>query len=219
MTSSAPPSSMPDYLFKVVVVGESGVGKTNLVKRYVHSTFDESFNPTIAVECESISISSEGKTSEINFWDTAGQDKLRTITRTYYKEAHGAVIVYDIADKESFLRIPYWVKEIKEYCFQNVQIILLGNKKDKLNERKVNSEEAAEFAKKNGFFFMEVSAKTNEENCVFKAMGELNKEMMAAVTPESEKLMKSKLAMKRNTKLMIESSKDPKKGGCCLKAV
>ena len=210
----------PSYLFKIVVVGESGVGKSNLVHQFVQNVFNEQLNPTLGVELESLVVPTHnGKFAKMQFWDTAGQEKMRTITHSYYHDAHGAILVYDVADKSTIERIPYWMKQVRDRTGENVKCMLLGNKIDKVDERQVTKEQGEAIATKWGALFFEVSAKTNQDNCVNKAMEALVKEMVDVVTPTAQATMEKKLGIVEKTKLRVSDRLSSEKTGnsCCLR--
>ena len=168
-----------ESIIKIVITGESGVGKTNLINRYVHDTFNEFSNPTVGLDFALKNTVIAGQQISCQIWDTAGQERMRSIANAYYKNASGAVLVFDIASKQSFSRLGHWLDELKENIrSEDISIILLGNKADLEDNREVALEEAKSFAEASGFFYMEVSAKTNPNDCVTLAfdqlLGEIN---------------------------------------------
>ncbi len=139
-----------DCLYKIVLIGDSGVGKSNILSRFVTGTFNFESKTTIGVEFSS-KILSVGKLRVMaQIWDTAGQEKYRSITKAYYKGAAGAIIIYDITNEESFRSTEKWVKELKEHADSNVIMMLAGNKLDLDPKRKVTTEQGLEYAKKHG---------------------------------------------------------------------
>lgn len=149
-----------DYLFKVLLIGDSGVGKTSLLLRFTDRTFTESYISTIGVDFKIQTIHLDKKIIKLQLWDTAGQERFRTITSSYYKGAHGVIIVYDISDRSTFLNIKNWINEIEKYAYSNIKILLVGNKLD-CNNRQVSYEEAKEFANKLQIIYIESSAKNS----------------------------------------------------------
>ena len=132
-----------DLKFKLILLGDSGVGKTNLISRYISNSFDENTRATIGVEffCKNYRINHK-KLIKVEIWDTAGQERYKAITSVYYKGAKGAFIVYDITSRKSFENIDKWIGEINEKTSNEVKLIIIGNKTDLNNEREIKSEEA-----------------------------------------------------------------------------
>jgi len=147
-----------DYLFKVVLIGDSGVGKSNLLSRFSRNEFTLENKSTIGVEFATKSIQTEGKTIKAQIWDTAGQERYRAITSAYYRGAVGALLVYDITKRITYVNVSRWLKELRYHADPNIVIMLVGNKKDLRQERQVQTDEAKEFCKQNKLFFIETSA-------------------------------------------------------------
>lgn len=147
------------YQFKIILIGDQGVGKTSLVNRFMGYEFQENYACTINADFKIKSLSMDEETgAELTVWDTCGQEKFRAMTRQYFKDAHGIVLVYDVNDDNSFRGLSSWLKEIKNNSNKDVSIVLVGNKID-LNDRKISKEEANEFAFKNGLIYYETSSK------------------------------------------------------------
>eukprot|EP01120_Amphizonella_sp_Union-15-10_P013387 TRINITY_DN619_c0_g1_i1.p1 TRINITY_DN619_c0_g1~~TRINITY_DN619_c0_g1_i1.p1 ORF type:complete len:206 (-),score=43.35 TRINITY_DN619_c0_g1_i1:102-719(-) len=159
-----------DYLFKLLLIGDSGVGKSSLLLRFADNTFTESFISTIGVDFKIRTIEIDNMTVKLQIWDTAGQERFRTITSSYYRGAHGIIVVYDITNQETFNNVQKWLQEIDRYACENVHKLLVGNKCDLVNERKVPLETAREFAEQLNLIFLETSAKnsTNVEEAFMK---------------------------------------------------
>ncbi|KAG8180500.1 hypothetical protein JTE90_007456 [Oedothorax gibbosus] len=147
-----------DYLFKVVLIGDSGVGKTNLLSRFTRNEFSLESKSTIGVEFATRSIQVDGKTVKAQIWDTAGQERYRAITSAYYRGAVGALLVYDIAKHMTYENVERWLKELQDHADQNIVIMLVGNKSDLRHLRAVPTDEARAFAEKNNLSFIETSA-------------------------------------------------------------
>eukprot|EP00300_Choanocystis_sp_HF-7_P039616 c592_g1_i1.p1 GENE.c592_g1_i1~~c592_g1_i1.p1 ORF type:complete len:230 (+),score=51.59 c592_g1_i1:44-691(+) len=147
-----------DYLFKVVLIGDSGAGKSNLLSRFTRNEFTQDSKSTIGVEFATRSIETDGKTIKAQIWDTAGQERYRAITAAYYRGAAGALLVYDISKYSSFENIERWLSELRGHADASILLMLVGNKSDLRHLRAVPTEEAAAFAEKNGLSFMETSA-------------------------------------------------------------
>jgi len=147
-----------DYLFKVVLIGDSGVGKSNLLSRFTRNEFNLESKSTIGVEFATRSINVDSKTVKAQIWDTAGQERYRAITSAYYRGAVGALLVYDIAKHQTYDNVTRWLKELRDHADQNIVIMLVGNKSDLKHLRAVPTEEAKAFATENGLSFIETSA-------------------------------------------------------------
>ncbi|MGH0179783.1 UNVERIFIED_CONTAM: hypothetical protein FKN15_002221 [Acipenser sinensis] len=147
-----------DYLFKVVLIGDSGVGKSNLLSRFTRNEFNLESKSTIGVEFATRSIQVDGKTIKAQIWDTAGQERYRAITSAYYRGAVGALLVYDIAKHLTYENVERWLKELRDHADSNIVIMLVGNKSDLRHLRAVPTDEAKAFAEKNGLSFIETSA-------------------------------------------------------------
>jgi len=151
-------SSNYDFLFKVVLIGDSGVGKSNLLSRFTRNEFSLDSKSTIGVEFATRSISVDGKTVKAQIWDTAGQERYRAITSAYYRGAVGALLVYDIAKHSTYVNVTRWLKELRDHADTNIVIMLVGNKSDLRHLRAVPTEEASQFSAENGLSFIETSA-------------------------------------------------------------
>eukprot|EP00299_Pterocystis_sp_00344_P010734 c487_g1_i1.p1 GENE.c487_g1_i1~~c487_g1_i1.p1 ORF type:complete len:233 (-),score=46.00 c487_g1_i1:95-745(-) len=147
-----------DYLFKVVLIGDSGVGKSNLLSRFTRNEFTLESKSTIGVEFATRSIQTEGKTIKAQIWDTAGQERYRAITSAYYRGAVGALLVYDISKHTSYENVERWLKELRDHANQNIVVMLVGNKCDLRHLRAVPTSESQSFAEKQGLSFIETSA-------------------------------------------------------------
>jgi small GTP-binding protein len=147
-----------DYLYKVVLIGDSGVGKSNLLSRFTKNEFNLETKSTIGVEFATRSIQTEGKTIKAQIWDTAGQERYRAITSAYYRGAVGALLVYDIAKYQTYKNVERWLSELRENADRSIVIMLVGNKSDLRHLREVPTEEAKSFAEKNKLSFIETSA-------------------------------------------------------------
>jgi small GTP-binding protein len=151
-----------NYLFKYIIIGDSAVGKSNILLRYIHDKFNEEFQSTIGVEFGAKNLKIEDKIYRIQIWDTAGQETFRSITRAYYKNSVCACVVYDITNKNSFQNIKSWLEDCKKQSPKTVFLILIGNKVDLEDKRQVTYEEGSVFAEQNGMLFFETSAKTGK---------------------------------------------------------
>mmetsp|Transcript_29332 Transcript_29332/g.87737 ORF Transcript_29332/g.87737 Transcript_29332/m.87737 type:complete len:210 (+) Transcript_29332:44-673(+) len=147
-----------DFLFKVVLIGDSGVGKSNLLSRFTRNEFSLDSKSTIGVEFATKSIVAEGKTIKAQIWDTAGQERYRAITSAYYRGAVGALLVYDISKHGTFDNVERWLKELRDHAEANIVVMLVGNKSDLKNQRDVETDEAMAFAEQHNLAFIETSA-------------------------------------------------------------
>ena len=164
-----------DYKLKVVIVGDSGVGKSNLIKRFTTNEFLANSKATVGVEFLSKSYKINDKIFKIEMWDTAGQERYKSITSAYYKGAKGALVVYDTTSAQSFENVDKWYNEIKEKTGKDIKLILIGNKIDLAEQKVVNTDEALAKAKTWGIPLMETSAKSAVN--VKEAFHDLLKEM------------------------------------------
>eukprot|EP00056_Hartaetosiga_gracilis_P007191 m.105346 g.105346 ORF g.105346 m.105346 type:complete len:268 (-) comp12652_c0_seq22:1762-2565(-) len=147
-----------DFLFKIVLIGDSAVGKSNLLSRFTRNEFNLDSKSTIGVEFATRSIEVDGKTIKAQIWDTAGQERYRAITSAYYRGAVGALLVYDIAKYQTFENAAKWLKELRDHADTNIVIMLVGNKSDLKHLRAVPTEEAKKFAEEHDLTFIETSA-------------------------------------------------------------
>jgi Ras-related protein Rab-1A len=168
-----------EYLFKLLLIGDSGVGKSSLLLRYCDNTFTDSFIATIGADYKVRELNLEGSKVKLQIWDTAGQERFRTITSSYYRGAHGIVVVYDTTNQETFQNVQKWLQEIDRYAGEDVHRLLVGSKTDLSAERKVSKDEAKELADQMNLELVETSAKDNtsvEE--AFKLMATAIKEKL-----------------------------------------
>ncbi|XP_074592408.1 ras-related protein Rab2BV-like [Curcuma longa] len=147
-----------DYLFKIVLIGDSGVGKSNILSRFTRNEFCLESKSTIGVEFATKTLQLEGKTIKAQIWDTAGQERYRAITSAYYRGAVGALLVYDITKKQTFENVQRWLRELRDHADSNIVILMVGNKADLRHLRAVTEEEAQMLAEKEELSFLETSA-------------------------------------------------------------
>lgn len=170
-----------DYLFKLVLIGDSGVGKSCLLLRFADDAFTESYISTIGVDFRFRTVKIDQKTVKLQIWDTAGQERFRTITSAYYRGADGIIMVYDVTSQDSFDHVNDWLKEVNRYAAEGTCKLLVGNKSDRSSDRVVTAEQAKEFADDIGVPFLETSAKSaaNVEEAFLTMAGELIKQKIA----------------------------------------
>ena len=153
-------SESSEMIFKIIIIGDSTTGKTNILSRYLNNNFDKNSKATIGVELGSKSFKIKNDTINCQIWDTAGQERYRSVTTAYYKGAVGALVVYDTTNKESFQNVDNWITDLRNYADKKVSVILVGNKNDLENEREVKKEQGEIKSKDYGIAFLETSALT-----------------------------------------------------------
>lgn len=150
-----------DYMFKLLIIGNSSVGKTSFLFRYADDAFTSAFVSTVGIDFKVKTVYKNEKRIKLQIWDTAGQERYRTITTAYYRGAMGFILMYDITNEESFAAVQDWSTQIKTYSWDNAQVILVGNKCDMGDERVVSVDSGRLLAEQLGFEFFEASAKEN----------------------------------------------------------
>jgi Ras-related protein Rab-1A len=198
-----------DFIFKVLLLGNSDVGKSSLILRYVDQVWNEVFVPTIGVDFKVKTLTIDNKQIKMQIWDTAGQERFRNVISSYFKGSHGILLVYDITNRDSFKNLENWLIEIEKNASENVLKILIGNKNDLVDEREINADEGQAFANRNGMQFIETSAKMNTNvNEAFEALARL---MMDFNSQKSQPNNKPE-----TKKIKASSGKDlSTKKGCC----
>ncbi|URD92925.1 ras-related protein [Musa troglodytarum] len=164
-----------DYVFKVVLIGDSAVGKSQLLARFSRNEFSVDSKATIGVEFQTRTLNIDDKTIKAQIWDTAGQERYRAVTSAYYRGAVGAMLVYDITKRQTFDHVARWLDELRGHADRNIVIMLIGNKSDLGSLRAVPTEDAKEFAQRENLFFMETSAleATNVEGAFVTVLTEI----------------------------------------------
>lgn len=206
-----------DISIKLVICGEAGVGKTNLLSRYVFNTFDINSKSTIGVEFYSKQVSWRGKRISVQLFDTVGQEKFRSVCSNYFRNADGVVLVYDVTHFDTFTKLTAWRTLIGQTAKQDIPILLVGNKTDLKEQRRVTVDEGQKTAQKYSYFFMETSALSNENDCVHKAFELVIDEMCKSKKEEMERLEKDfqQIEMK-SLRLAVSTMKQlPERKGCC----
>lgn len=150
-----------DYMFKILIIGNSSVGKTSFLFRYADDSFTSAFVSTVGIDFKVKTVIRREKRMKLQIWDTAGQERYRTITTAYYRGAMGFILMYDVTNEESFNSVQDWVTQIKTYSWDNAQVILVGNKSDMEAERVVTYDRGKQLADQLGLEFFETSAKEN----------------------------------------------------------
>ncbi|TYJ27281.1 hypothetical protein E1A91_A07G175900v1 [Gossypium mustelinum] len=206
-----------EYLFKIVLIGESAVGKSNLLSRFARNEFDNNSKATIGVEFQTQVVEIDGKEIKAQIWDTAGQERFRAVTSAYYRGAVGALIVYDITRRSSFDSIKRWLDELSTHCDTAVARMVVGNKCDLENIRDVSVEEGKSLAEEEDLFFMETSAleSTNVQTAFEVVIREIyNNVCREALNSEA---YKAELSVNR-VNLVKDGANTPKEGfSCCAR--
>jgi Ras-related protein Rab-8A len=192
---------------KLLMIGDSGVGKTCLLLRYANDSFSPTFITTIGIDFKIKNIEIDNKRVKLQIWDTAGQERFRTITTSYFRGAQGIVLVYDVTDRRSFESIRNWISQIQQHADVHVNKILVGNKCDMLDEKVVSTEEGKKLAEEFNMQFWETSAKNgvNVEQC-FHSIAKSVKDRIIADGGSGPTGGKS---------VTLNSSKPTTKKGCC----
>ena len=199
-----------DFIFKVLLLGNSDVGKSSLLLRYVDSVWNDAFVPTIGVDFKVKTLTINEKKVKMQIWDTAGQERFRTVVATYFRGAHGILLLYDVTNKDSFKNLESWLIEIEKNAKEKVLKILIGNKCDLTDDREISTEEGKAFALRNGMEFMETSAKMNTN--VTEAFETLGKLMIEFNSKGNQGTQKNN----DNKNLKAGSGKNLRtKKGCC----
>ena len=176
-----------EFMFKVVLVGDMSVGKTNIIAKYLKNDFSEDYKTTIGVEFHSKIAKVEGHVVKAQIWDTCGQERFKSITDSYYRGAKGAFVVYDITRKNTFESVDSWISALRSAADKNLNIIIIGNKSDLEDQRQVETEQGEEKAQNNEAAFMETSAYSGDnidkafDNMITDVYNKCKSEMLANV--------------------------------------
>ena len=183
-----------EFIYKILLLGDSSVGKTCFLMRYTDNTFQDIHMSTIGLDYKLKNVQLEdGKMVKIQVWDTAGQDRFRSITKNYYKGAHGIILIYDVTENKSFENVKNWMNQIKEEVSNRVTIVLVGNKIDDEEHRKITTEQGESMAKEFDIMFFECSAKTGENiDGIFNNLVKKVVENFAKTAESGQKLKKKK---------------------------
>ncbi|XP_006352344.1 ras-related protein RABA5a [Solanum tuberosum] len=212
-----------DYLFKIVLIGDSAVGKSNLLARFARDEFYPNSKSTIGVEFQTQKLDINGKEVKAQIWDTAGQERFRAVTSAYYRGAVGALLVYDISRRLTFENIGRWLNELQTHSDMNVVTILVGNKSDLKDAREVTTAEGKSLAEAQGLFFIETSALDSSNVAVaFQTVVKEIYNILSRKVMQSQELQKKDSGRLANGKTVVlqadenqETETQAKKGWCC----
>ncbi|XP_076072419.1 ras-related protein Rab-26-like isoform X6 [Mytilus galloprovincialis] len=194
-----------DMATKVMLIGDSGVGKTCLLVRFKDGAFlSGSFISTVGIDFRNKVVDVEGTKVKLQIWDTAGQERFRSVTHAYYRDAHALLLLYDVTNKASFDNIRAWLGEINEYAQEDVVIMLLGNKADMTGERMIRTEDGEKLAKEYNVAFMETSAKTG-----------MNVDLAFMAVAKDLKMKKTRKPADPKFNVAEYVLQERKSGGCC----
>ncbi|KAF3773652.1 Ras-related protein [Nymphaea thermarum] len=211
-----------DYVFKVVLIGDSAVGKSQLLARFARNEFSLDSKATIGVEFQTRTLTIDHKTVKAQIWDTAGQERYRAVTSAYYRGAVGAMLVYDMTKRQSFDHVARWLEELRGHADKNIVIMLIGNKCDLGSLRAVPTEDAKEFAQRENLFFMETSAleAINVETAFLNVLTEIYRIISKkALVANEDGEGAGNAALLKGTKIIVpgqEPASDAKKQACCM---
>ena len=202
-----------NYLFKVLMLGDSFVGKTNMLKRFLNDEFDMNTKETVGVEfgSKNFILGEKKDIIKAQIWDTAGQERYRSVTKAYYKGAKGALLVYDITRKSTFENIDNWLIDLRTNADKDILILLIGNKSDLSDKREISEEEARTKAEQYNIAFLETSAKSGDN--IDKAFTQLIEQVYNA----NMSMLQSNIEIEENNGdgVNLVNKDDTKKKGCC----
>lgn len=208
------------YLFKYIIIGDSAVGKSCLLLQFTDKRFQPVHDLTIGVEFGARMISIDGKQIKLQIWDTAGQESFRSITRSYYRGAAGALLVYDITRRDTFNHLTTWLDDARQHSNSTMVIMLIGNKTDLDSKRAVTKEEGEAFANDHGLVFMETSAKTsaNVEEAFINTAKQIYEKIQKGILDYRNESTGIKIGPLEGERGQAAGGVDPRQaggGGCC----
>ncbi|XP_034918798.1 ras-related protein RABA4d [Populus alba] len=207
-----------DYVFKIVLIGDSAVGKSQLLARFARNEFTVDSKATIGVEFQTKTLAIHNKTVKAQIWDTAGQERYRAVTSAYYRGAVGAMLVYDMTKRQSFDHMARWLEELRGHADKSIIIMLIGNKCDLGSLRAVPAEDAKEFAQRENLFFMETSAleATNVEAAFLTMLTEIYRIISKRTLAGNDESDENSGAFKGTRILVPSQEQNSEKKGCCM---
>ena len=201
---------MVELNVKILTLGDTDVGKTSIIKRIISNKFTDKMQSTIAIDFSCKTIKFGQNYLKIFLWDTAGQEKFKTIVSNYFNGANGVLLCFDISNRRTFEKLNFWINELKEKLnIDELFMILIGNKKDKENERQISIEESKKFAKENNIPYFEISAKTNEG--IEEMFDYVTKQCKQIVNEQNFNIFTSTILFKNDINIKV----DDKKKKCC----
>ena len=202
---------MDEYVIKILTLGDTGVGKTSIIQKFVNDKFSQNMLSTIGVDFQSKIIMIDNTKVKLKIWDTTGQERFKTLTSQYYNGADGALLIFDVTNKESFERINFWMNELNEKKKLNeLRLLLIGNKIDLVNKRIIDKEEAENFAKNNNLSYYETSALKNIN--INNIIIDIAKQCLNNIKRNDENIINNSINEK---KMIIENIGGNKKKKCC----
>ena len=212
--AEADTSNKYEYIFKIILIGSSSVGKSSILQRYIQKVFNESYSCTIGVDFFMKSLDVGDKSIKLQLWDTAGTEKFRSITTGYYRGANAAFVVFDLTSKPTFDCLNEWIQNYYKYSNPDSEknVVLVGNKCDLVNKREVSEEEIENFAKNNNLMYFETSAKDgkNIDECFYFIAEKLVKQFENKDQDDNKKNLINNENLKKNTVVIIGDKK------CCI---
>ena len=209
-----------DLSFKLIVIGDSGVGKSCLTNNAVKNIFDDTYNATVGFEFFTFNIKINDKIIKLQIWDTCGQELYRSLITNFYRNSSLAIMVYAINSKESFTNIEMWLRELRTHSNPDAKVFLIGNKIDLESEREITKEQGEQFCKDNKLNgFLEASAKTgiNAQRIFIKAAETLYEDYVRYQkrTEDNGGIVEKEIGKEPNTKKIVDNKPKKKQGGCC----
>ena len=198
--------SLSNTIFKFLIIGDSGVGKTSIVRCFCHNEFTENYKETIGVEFIPFSIEIERTPIKIQIWDTAGQEKYRALSHAYYRNAIGVILVFSYTDSQSFNNLEQWLDDVHSFCHNMAQIILVGNKLDLKEKQEISRNVAEDFAKSHKIQFIESSAKDNIG--IQEVFYKLTRNIC-------QKVLSGEIILTKNGHIPIQNNEEKNEGTCC----